>query len=449
MRYDYKITALVSGLKTYFKKYENRFSENVYYEICEVLDAMLLEGGVGNKSNNSVFQKIKRTLNAGINQFTFVLGAGVSNDFGIPNWEELIYRLNFSGYWERTHCDANYEIPDKFVGGAKEKLKTLFQSQNNLYEWAQYAENNFNLEINLRNKWLNVPSYIQEKDLDNRIYSAVKQSLFYEVKFGSENYNTITAEKSAKTKYGKNLARSSLSCIGKIICKYKIDRVITYNYDDCLEYVIGKYCLSADYIPIFDKEQLLRKSNKYAIYHVHGFIPYFSEFQNEGERFGEIKTDFDSWDGRRLILTEVSYDEMTDEIYKWRNAVQVDTFLRYNCFFVGFSATDINFKRIVKQLSRKIVGNMDLHSEHYIAVCLDDYIKQIPQRTKNKFYNIDSFIKGLKNDKKSEELYPYIASVICMLIDRKKYLERYNITPLFTTISDLPKLLSALSGDTN
>lgn len=92
---------------------------------------------------------------------------------------------------------------------------------------------------------------------------------------------------------------------------------------------------------------------------------------------------------------------------------------------------------------------MDLHSEHYIAVCLDDYIKQIPQKTKNKFYNIDSFIKDLKNDKKSEELYPYIASVICMLIDRKKYLERYNITPLFTAISDLPKLLSALSGDTN
>lgn len=443
MQNKYKINDFVPKLKAYFKKYKSRFTENIYYEICELLDAMLVKDISGKKSVTSVFQKIKRNFEQENDRFTFVLGAGVSNDFGIPNWEELIYRLNFSGYWERTHC-GTIENNDGFIFDNEKKgnLKPLFRSQNNLYEWAQYAENNFNLEIDFRNKWLNVPSYIRERDLNNRIYCAVKKSLYYDVESGSESYKTITAPTSAKTIYNKELKKCSLSCIGKIIRKYNMDRVITYNYDDCLEYVMKKYS-SDSYLPIFDKDQLSKKSKKCAIYHVHGFIPHFSEFKEGGKRFKEIKTDFDSWDGRRLILTEVSYDEMSDEIYKWRNAVQVDTFLRYNCFFIGFSATDINFKRIVKQLTRKTIGNTDLQREHYMSVCLDDCIGKIPQ-TKETYYDIDRFIVALENDELSENLYPYISSVFCMLIDKKKYLERYNITPLFTTIADLPYLLGEL-----
>lgn len=126
---------------------------------------------------------------------------------------------------------------------------------------------------------------------------------------------------------------------------------------------------------------------------------------------------------------------------------------------MGFSATDVNFKRIVKQLSEingnKVNGSEHEIPEHFIAICIDDYInryyysdnvdpKSLNPIVEKSGEGITQFISKCKDSKYYGSLYPYIMSSLYMLMDRCNYLKRFNIYPLITTIKDLPKLLSRL-----
>lgn len=395
------------------------------------------------RSNDSVYKRIDNLIRQENGKVTFVLGAGVSIDFGVPNWEELIFRINFSKYWQHIYGNAKnspklYElnsyrkIKDNDV---RDKLKNgLFKINSNLYEWAQYAENNFYQDEKRKERYncLTRSSRTVTKTLDNTLYSVVEKALYYQ-SLNIEYENT------------------SLGLICAIAKKKKIERIITYNYDDCLEYCWGKAESELICLPVFDKEQLFEDGtgikNQCEIYHVHGFIPYFSEFKEGGKKFGLIEKAFNSYDGKKLILTEISYDDMQDEIYKWRNDIQVNTLLRYSCIFTGFSATDVNFKRIVKQLSKGIpkVGDME-RPDHYITICVDDYFNNFYYNTEK--LNISSFIEKIKLPDR-DKIYPFAIAALEMMIDRKEYLQRYGIYPLFTTIVDLPRLLSELKNRIN
>lgn len=475
-----------SGVSSSGKKCMSMDNAKRYIEFLNGLRYKNIGRKGGSLQPETVFKKISNLIN-GKNQpdnrkFSYVLGAGVSNDFGIPNWEELVYRINFSKYWQNMYGESS--SPKTFYDNeCYYDLKCgLFRLNSNLYEWAQYSENNFILDEKEKesNFCVGIPSEVIEKKLDNVYYSVVKQTLYYKIdrlqfylydinkmrinrkKF--HLHSNLTTEVKDSIKLVKNLKYTSKTTLG-LICqiakKKKLERIITYNYDDCFEYCwerIGcaKFRRANPCLPIFDKQQLYENSTpshtyRCDVYHVHGFIPFLSGFEKEKNKFNKRRKDqyeairgaAESYDGKKLILSEVSYDDIQDEIYKWRNDVQVDTLLRYSCIFVGFSATDINFKRIVKQITRiKKERVIEESPEHFITICLDDYIRS--------FYYGDSKIKGVddfleKLTTEADKLYPYIISTLEMLMDRNNYLVRYGIYPLFTTISDLPKLLKEIA----
>lgn len=442
----YQMDDIITYLNDLIDNYKSDISQENFKRYKAFINKLSYSSG-DNSIEGTVYENVKKlTIDSPDNlpkKFTFVLGAGVSADFRIPNWEELIFRINFSKYWQHMYGESenppklyvaeNRENRDK----TRENLKNgLFRLNSNLYEWAQYAENNYNQDEELKERihCMERPSGVKVKNLDNTLYSVVKDALYF------------VASVNIKTE------KTSLDYICEIAKKKKVDRIITYNYDDCLEYcwdrtdVTNASSKAIKCFPIFDKQQLYERNidrqGISEIYHVHGFIPHFSEFTDDKSRFGEIEKAFNSYDGKKLILSEISYDDMQEEIYKWRNDIQVDTLLRYSCIFIGFSATDVNFKRIVKQLSKTAAKRNERESpDHFITICIDDYIKNFycgDERIKDTadFLNI---LKG--EDDKRKQLYPYIISAIEMMIDRRDYLVRYGIYPLFTTIEDLPKLL--------
>lgn len=456
---EYELTQIVDAIDKVLEQCKAAMSENDMKLCKQFLSEIKYNDGNGSQS----FNKLKKIFkNVGC-KATFILGAGVSNDFGIPNWEELVFRVNFSKYWQNMYSGEGDAV-DKLFGKALKlfdknpnecsphmtHLKEMFRLNSSLYEWAQFAENNFRMEeANKEERLLfERPNHISDRTLDNVLYSVVGESLYYRGKYptGRTNY--------------------TLQQICKIIKKKKINHIITYNYDDCFEWCCEK--MKSKCLPVFDKQQILElpKDSKMCIaYHVHGFIPHFSEYKFDiegdktGEKFGSIKDAYESDDGKKLILTEVSYDDIQGKIYQWRNSIQVDTLLRYSCFFVGFSATDVNFKRIVKQLSEingnKVNGSEHEIPEHFIAICIDDYInryyysdnvdpKSLNPIVEKSGEGITQFISKCKDSKYYGSLYPYIMSSLYMLMDRCNYLKRFNIYPLITTIKDLPKLLSRL-----
>lgn len=456
---EYELTQIVDAINKVLERCKAAMSENDMDLCQQFLSEIKYNDGSGSQS----FNKLKKIFKNTGCKATFILGAGVSNDFGVPNWEELVFRVNFSKYWQNMYSGKGkdfdkllVEAPKLFDKNPNEcsphmtHLKDMFRLNSSLYEWAQYAENNFRMEEASKEERLlfERPNHISDRTLDNVLYSVVGESLYY------------------KGKYPPDVTNYTLYKICKIINKKEIGHIITYNYDDCFEACCEKAKLEC--LPVFDKQQILElptDDKRCIAYHVHGFIPHFSEYKFDvegykaGKKFGSIKDAYESDDGKKLILTEVSYDDIQGKIYQWRNSIQVDTLLRYSCFFVGFSATDVNFKRIVKQLSEingnKVNGSEHEIPEHFIAICIDDYISkyfysddisknELKKIAQNGSGAVTQFIRKCKYPKYYNSLYPYIMSSLYMLMDRCNYLKRFNIHPLITTIKDLPKLLSQL-----
>lgn len=286
---SYQMNKLRDELIKIIKKYsgansaEKRMSMDNAKRYIEFLNGLKYEnaGGEGESLRHyTVFEKI-RNLIKGEQQvdkrrFTFVLGAGVSNDFGIPNWEELVYRINFSKYWQNMYGGSDSDDPaTKFYNNEayyKNLKHGLFRLNSNLYEWAQYSENNFMLDERLKesNFCMGIPSEVSEKKLDNVYYSVVKQALYY-----VPLYDDLNGE---IKQIIDNPQGTTLGLICKIAEQEKCQRVITYNYDDFFENCWTKIGNKMPCLPIFDKQQLFentKASNKSEckVYHVHGFIP--------------------------------------------------------------------------------------------------------------------------------------------------------------------------------
>lgn len=246
--------------------------------------------------NDIINQRIKKAQSAArLGKSTFFLGAGVSIGAGLPNWGTLLKRILAILNNNRPDLKMRYSVLDNDA-----KRSSLIM--------ARYIESAFS-----------------DSDEFKR---AVRDSLYQVKPKTSKLIETICA----------------------IIAggQRKIDSVITYNYDDCVEQELRK--IGCKFNSITEGNRV--SPGAFPVFHVHGYIP------NAG---ASSPSDF--------VLTEDSYHAIYKESYHWSNIEQLHSLGNTTCFFIGLSMLDPNLRRLIDH-----AADRDRNAAyHYAFLCRDDF----------------------------------------------------------------------------
>ena len=150
-----------------------------------------------------------------------------------------------------------------------------------------------------------------------------------------------------------------------ILLQPSIRAVVTQNYDNYLSETInillehnadGKYPYRVvDPIEVYGGW----KDDKFVegvflIYHVHGFIPPASELRPKPE-------------SNHIVLCQEEFYELSQNVYSWQNAVQLNYLTHHTCVFVGLSMEDVTSARVLRH------ANLERSSERvYVLKALHD-----------------------------------------------------------------------------
>lgn len=126
-----------------------------------------------------------------------------------------------------------------------------------------------------------------------------------------------------KALYEKKEHSNLVDAICKAIKTQKISQVITYNYDDLIEQGLSQ----DEYYPVFCKNR--PSDNRMPIFHVHGML-------------SEDKSNFSY-----PILSEKDYHDLYKEPHNSSNVVQLYALNNTVCYFIGFSMSDPNLRRLL------------------------------------------------------------------------------------------------------
>lgn len=374
--------------------------------------------------NDNTIQYIKEIKKLKKGKISLVFGAGISIEpFGLPSWNNLLKQATISRLNNYVDCSKKQKFKD-FI----EENGLLIKESEDLYEWAQYLENWLADDLIYKRKAMN--TFYTNEQVCRHVYNAVKYSLFFKAKDKHE----IENELSINDEY-------IISNLCAFTAKYKIERIITYNYDDAFEFAYKKYANENKCNPIYpifidnQLENRVDNSKILHIYHVHGFIKYFTEWAET-----DIDIHLNKSKAKQLVLTENDYDGIAQTSYKWRNTIQGDTFLRYNCLFFGFSASDKNFKRILK-----LIGNNDegekkdkkVGPAHYLFLRVDDIIDQIFPIKDNEKQTLELICCD-------ENLCYKINLLTLMMRDKSRYFETYNIKTIWFFDTDRKAIMKEL-----
>lgn len=370
----------------------------------------------------------------------FLFGAGISANkpFKLPMWSTLLQRSFIGDFYKDTEIAESVKYKDflKLLTSNKGNSDNFFNSFD-LYELAQFIEDN-RKQINRTDDSGKFRTVKEMQMLtDGEMFEIVKTALVLDLK-EDKNWE----EKNGSFEYisSKWKKKNLISYLSKCVDKYNIDRILTYNYDNAFEYTCEKVIPKKEIRTVFLDAQLVDKNDKAVpVYHVHGYLPLFlDEFSNSND----YKSYLDYPEAKKLILSEESYADVEHSSYKWRNVVQIDTFLRYNCIFFGFSATDKNFKRIVKLMDwhserecNEFPDDIESSIRHYIFLDVGDFIKNIFNASLSEIIKVKfDFLNGGKDPISNLELL--VTKLQCLYFTvrtKRKYLKKMHIYPIWVT----------------
>jgi len=257
------------------------------------------------------------------NNLVLVLGSGVTHSQGGPLWNELINKL-------MTKAIKNIR---KISEDKAEVVATLLLDQfpKNPLLQARFIRNHVGRK-----------NYSFELLVENIIYEKTDlniKSLFTEIIKFCKTYNE----------------------------RKRLDSIITYNYDDLIEYFCEKDADNIPYKCVYSQDTLTSRTG-IPIYHVHGYLPKHSTMKDK-----KLK--------KKIILSEETYHEQYSILYNWSNLIQLNKFINKNCLFIGLSLEDPNMRRLLDYAHEHCEGK----NPHYAIVLEkndEDIIGKIKSRLK-------------------------------------------------------------------
>ncbi len=134
-----------------------------------------------------------------------------------------------------------------------------------------------------------------------------------------------------------------IASVSRAIKRKKPEQIITYNYDDLLDELLDKklfYSVSDGTIP---------RTKQIPIYHVHGMISR------------------DNTKPSNSVLSEKDYHFLYSNPHNWANVVQLNALYTSTCFFLGFSMTDPNQRRLLELARAKDSQSDDIENlPHFV-----------------------------------------------------------------------------------
>ena len=261
---------------------------------------------------------VKRASNAAANdKVSLFLGAGVSMDAKLPSWNKLLAAL----------LTKIKNRPFEYINEANTESISDYLSDSSIIT-GRYIMDGYRVAI-------------------KRLYEETREGNKDDAKI-EENIRTEIVDRMRKALYKDidNVNKSSLvKVIASIARKSNVVQIITYNYDDLIETDLSD---SARFKPVYD--QTIDRLNGFKpIYHVHGYIP-------RNEKNPGFPT-----------LSEKEYHKLYSRTHQWSNVVQLNALYSTTCFFIGFSMSDPNQRRLLDLARNVDLGSTEAgRAQHYI-----------------------------------------------------------------------------------
>lgn len=416
-------------------------------------------------------QKLKEIVR-GREKIALGLGAGVSIPVKLPNWYGLVSKmLGYSIQYdimnnrkeELTEEDIAraYELTNAMINGNLESLRSTDTLESGEYIAQHFSDPDASEKVQRQ-----IPGMSMQIMLERMLRKAKMPLQFLEEmqveSKGIFGPNMSISDLEIVTNWWKNLQKEkslfgqleSLATtlprqkddILKIIAKENtmaaisyllsssngIRKVMTYNYDPMVE--VYTHELYGNSILCRDGEDgclAYPSGEDLEIFHVHGFVPGWIR-----EKYSYLNLPNTS---ESLILSEDSYyDIERSGIYDWSSRTQACFLNDWSCIFVGFSASDYNFKRILRQMEMRRKPGCNEECKHYIIFTVDDIAKTTYQDI-CKYYiskNISTNAEQIQKD----TLFLLRNILEC----KRRYWQRFNIKPIWITVPEISELLVSL-----
>lgn len=224
------------------------------------------------------------------------LGAGVSAEMGIPNWDELVSALFVS-------------LITKQLTGSTDEAQALALA---------YAARHLGNESPLLSARYLRKGFEEGKAGDPQAFRRELASVLY--------------GHLIKDRQPPRLLKELAKLCMPMRTGAKVHCIITYNFDDLLEQV-----LSEKDVPCRSIYSALHHADEMElpVFHAHGFLPRDVDGFDEGEE-------------GMLAFSEEGYHQLFKDPYHWTNVVQLQAFQQQTCVFVGLSLTDPNLRRLLE-----------------------------------------------------------------------------------------------------
>ncbi|MFG2235942.1 SIR2 family protein [Streptomyces sp. NPDC048723] len=259
-----------------------------------------------------------------------VLGAGVSANMNIPDWEQLL-----SALYTALITQQLGELVDE---------KKLFPSisDQQVHPLAEAAR-----KIGEGESPLLSARYLRKGFSDAQSFQKVLSAALYK--------HSVNGQKSPPLL--KELAKL---CMPRRTGP-RVRSVITYNFDDLLESVLEEegICHRSLY---FGGQQALE--DELPIFHPHGFLP------KDAHRYDRLEDSM-------LTFSEEAYHRVFRDPYHWANTVQLQAFQQNSCLLVGLSLTDPNLRRLLE--FGRTGGESPRHFAFMKRTSLDELMRHSPK----------------------------------------------------------------------